>query len=239
MEEELLKFRNKLNQKHKIIKFDFKYSKTKKEFLDFLVFKRSIVNCKQHSIKKQARSLKESIVARKKALRVKRIFYTNFEFEAHINTIKDQLVKGGYEKTLIENQIEKVATLDRSVLLAEQNKGKKTSYLPLSVTYNRTLSNIKIILQQQWHLLKINSTLEDTFQQTPILAFRKSRNLRDSIGSKETEFNKVKRKSLTVGNCTPCLSNNRTLCCKQMIKTTTFQSNKQRDLPYRGKKNRA
>ena len=37
----------------------------------------------------------------------------------HINTIKDQFVKHGYEKTLIEKQIEKVAKLDRSVLFAE------------------------------------------------------------------------------------------------------------------------
>ena len=38
-EEELLKFINKLNQKHKTIKFDFKYSKTKVKFLDALVYK--------------------------------------------------------------------------------------------------------------------------------------------------------------------------------------------------------
>ena len=38
-EEELLKFINELNQKHKTIKFDFKYSKTKIEFLDVLVYK--------------------------------------------------------------------------------------------------------------------------------------------------------------------------------------------------------
>ena len=25
--------------------------------------------------------------------------------------------------------------------------------------------------------------------------------------------------------CTPCLANNRTLCCKQIIHTTTFRSN--------------
>ena len=61
----------------------------------------------------------------------------------HINTIKDQFVKRGYEKTLIEKQIEKVAKLDRSVLFAEQNKSKKTSCLRLSVTDNRTLLNFK------------------------------------------------------------------------------------------------
>ena len=60
---------------------------------------------------------------------------------AHINTIKDQFTKRGYKGTLIENQIEKVAKLDRSVLLAKQNKSKKTSCL--IVTYYRALPNIK------------------------------------------------------------------------------------------------
>ena len=104
---------------------------------------------------------------------------------------------------------------------------KRASCVPSSVTYNRTLSNIKNVLQQHWHLLKTDSTLEEIFQQTPILAFRSNRNLKYIIGGNKREFNKVKRKSLTIakGNYTPCLSNNRTLCCRQIIKTTTFQSN--------------
>ena len=41
------------------------------------------------------------------------------------------------------------------------------------------------------------------------------------------QFNKVKRETLTTAKekCTPCSSNNRTLYCRQKIKTTTFQSN--------------
>ena len=224
-EEELLKFTNELNQKHKTIKFNFKYSKTKIEFLDVLVYKDSNNKLQTtlykkptdrqsylHANSEHPRSLKESIPY-SQVLRVKRICFTNSEFEAHINTIKDQFVKRGYEKTLIKNQMEKVAKLDRSVLLAEQNKSKKASCLPLTVTYNRALPSIKSILQQHWHLLKIDSTLEETFQQTPILAFGGSRNLKDIIGGSKIEFNTVKRKSLTVakGKCMPCLSNSRTL----------------------------
>ena len=137
------------------------------------MYKISIINYKQHSRKNQPiakahansehpRLLKESI-AYSQALRVKRICSTNSKFEAHVNTIRDQFVKRAYEKTLIENQIEKFAKLDRSVLLAEKNKSKKALRLPLSVTYNRTLSNIKNILQQHWHLLKIDPTSEETF----------------------------------------------------------------------------
>ena len=153
--EELLKFINELNQKHERVKFDFKYSKTKIEFLDVPVYK-DINNKLQttlykkptdrqsylHANSEHLRSLKESIPY-SQALRTKRICSTNSEFEAHINTIEDQFVKRGYKKTLIENQLEKVAKLDRSVLLAEQNKSKKASCLLLSVTYNRTLPNIK------------------------------------------------------------------------------------------------
>ena len=75
-------------------------------------------------------------------------------------------------------------------------------------------------------MLKIDPTLEVTFQETPILAFRRNQNLKDIIDSNKIKFNKVRRKSLTVakGICTPC-SNNRTHCCRQIIKTTTFQSN--------------
>ena len=50
-------------------------------------------------------------------------------------------VKLGYEKTLVEKQIEKVKKIDRSVLLAKQDKSKSAQCLP--VTHNRTLPNIK------------------------------------------------------------------------------------------------
>ena len=93
-----------------------------------------------------------------------------------VNTIKYQFVKRGHEKTPVENQIQKVEKINKSVLLAEQNK-RKALCLTLSVTYNRTLSNIKKTLQPHWHLLKIDLTLEDTFQQTPVIAFRRNQNL--------------------------------------------------------------
>ena len=37
--------------------------------------------------------------------------------------------------------------------------------------------------------LKIDSTLEETFQQNPELAFLRNRNLKDIIGGKKIEFN--------------------------------------------------
>ena len=61
----------------------------------------------------------------------------------------------------------------------------------------------------------------------PILVFRRNKNLRDIIGTKLTENVKVKRKftNKMQGKCTPCLANNRALCCKQVVHTTTSGSN--------------
>ena len=99
-EEVLLKFINELNQKHKTIKFDFKYSKTKIEFLNVLVYK-DINNKLQttlykkptdrqsylHTNSEHTRSSKENI-RYSQALRVKRICSIIFKSKAHVKAIK-------------------------------------------------------------------------------------------------------------------------------------------------------
>ena len=72
-----------------------------------------------------------------------------------------------------------------------------------------------------------NPNLAKIFQNPHILAFRRKKNLRDIIGTKLIETGKVKRKftNKIQGKCTPCLANNRTLSCKQVVHTTMFRSN--------------
>ena len=79
---------------------------------------------------------------------------------------------------------------------------------------------------KHWHLLHINPNLAEIFQNPPILPFRRNKNLRDIIGTKLTENGKIKRKftNKMQGKSTPCFANNRTLCCKKVVHTTTFKS---------------
>ena len=80
---------------------------------------------------------------------------------------------------------------------------------------------------KNWHLLHINQNLAEISQNTPILAFRRNKILSDIIGTKLIENDKVRRKftNKIQGTCTPCLINNRTLCCKQVVHTTMLRSN--------------
>ena len=60
-----------------------------------------------------------------------------------------------------------------------------------------------------------------------MLAIHKNKNLRQLIGGNTIEKNKklLTTNKFTNGKCSPCFSNSRTLCCKQVIKTEHFKSN--------------
>ena len=138
----------------------------------------------------------------------------------------NQFQKRGYNRSLIEQQIDKANLQEREQLLKEKKKETATN-IPFSLKYNIALPKIKEIVMKHLHLLHINPNLAEIFQSPPILAFRRNKNLRDIIDTKLIENGKVKRTftNKIQGKCTPCLANNRTLCCKQVVHTTTFRSN--------------
>ena len=82
---------------------------------------------------------------------------------------------------------------------------------------------------KHWHLLHINPNLAEIFRNPPILAFLRNKILRDIIGIKLLENDKVKRKftNKIQGKCTPCLAKNRTMCCKQIVHTKRLEATKQ------------
>ena len=104
----------------------------------------------------------------------------------------NQFQKRGYNRSLIEQQIDKANLQQREQRLKEKKKETATN-IPLSLKYNRTLPKIKEIVMKHWHLLHINPNLAEIFQNPPILAFRRNKNLRDIIGTKLIENGTAKR----------------------------------------------
>ena len=89
-----------------------------------------------------------------------------------------KLIERGYKQQEINEGIERTKTLDRKKLLEEKAK-KQSNRIPLVLTYNRTLPNVKRAIPNNWNLLHINQEFKDVFQEPPILAFRRNRNLYD------------------------------------------------------------
>ena len=160
------------------------------------------------------------------ALHLKRICSTTGEYEKHTENLKKQQIKKGYPETMVNEEIQKATNQDRTGLLNKE-KTETGNHLTLCVTYNKTLPNIKTIIEKHWHILNVNPELRKVLENKPLLAFRKNKNLRQLIGGNTIEKNKklLTTNKFTNGKCSPCFSNSRTLCCKQVIKTEHFKSN--------------
>ena len=100
------------------------------------------------------------------------------------------------------------------------------SLLPLTVTYNRTLPDLKTMIDKNWHILQIEPKLKEIFAEPPILAFKGNKNLRDIIGVNKVFDNKkiLKGKKFNKGKCQRCFTRSINLCCKQLKTCSNFQS---------------
>ena len=236
--DELQNFIQVLNSKHQSIRFEFNISTLKMEFLDVLLYKDQNHNIQTtlykkpndhqsylHAKSEHPKSLKNSI-AYSQTLRIRRICSTDSEFNKHSKLLLNNFKERGYHTSYIKDQIKDIKSVNRRELLSPRTKEEDKSRIPLSITYNKTLPNIKNIVEKYWHVLKINPSFEKAFENTPIIAFRRNLNLKDIIGSNTIENDKVKRRPSvkTKGKCSPCLSNAKSLCCKQILKTEKFQS---------------
>ena len=211
-EKDLIEFLNELNTKHTSIKFEFKYSTLYKKPTDRQNY--------LHSKSEHPYSLKKSI-AYSQALRIKRICSTQNEFEKHSSNLLQQLKKKAYHHDSLKEQIEKARVQERTLLLNKNPEEVKQS-IPISIICNRTLPKIKSIVAKHWHVLQVNPELKERFQSSPIIAFRKNKNLKQTIGNNTIEHNKklIRSNNKVNGKSSPCLSNTKTLCCKQVVSTT-------------------
>ena len=228
---ELITFIEELNEKHKMIKFDFQISPRKIAFLDTMLYKDENNNIQTtlyskptdqqaflHAKSEHPRSLKNSTTY-SQALRLKTICSTSTEFDKNCAIIKQKFLDRQYKEDVLDKQIKRVDRIGRKELLTCKEKDNKNR-IPLSITYNRTLHNISKIVNRNWNILQINTEFHGVFQATPMIAFKRSQNLQEIIGGHTFKHGKVFKKNLARinGKSVPCSSTRPSLCCTQVHK---------------------
>ena len=136
-------------------------------------------------------------------------------------------MKQGSDQKLAAEQLEKVDELVRDDLLQEKDQEQQDPKgISLILTYSRFLPNLTAVVRENWNILQTNKNLRELFQEQPITAFKRNKNLKEIIGSTRIENGKDKKFNIAsrTGKCTPCLSGTRTLCCNQVLTTNTFMS---------------
>ena len=171
---QLLEFKQRINEVHSSIKFDIKFSNKEINLLDNVVYKiptgklESKLYTKDtdrqdylHRKSEHPESLNRNIPLAE-ALHLRRICTADKEYQLNCNELRKKLTGWGYKGQEKNESIQRIQTFDRKDLLKEKEK-KKTNRILLILTDNRTL-----------------------FQQKPISAFRRNKNLYDLLGCKST-----------------------------------------------------
>ena len=211
-------------------------SKTEINFLDTTVFKvdnklRNKLYVKPtdrqsylHRKPEHPNSTKKNIAC-SQALRFNKICYNRSDLHNNCKRLLNTLTKRGYNKTDTTTQINNAIKVPK-IELRNKIKTSNTEGLPLTVTYNRTLPDLKTIIDKNWHILQIEPKLTEIFAEPPILAFKRNKNLRDIIGGNKVFDNKkiLNVKKFNKRKCQPCFTKSINLCCKQLKTCSIFQS---------------
>ena len=96
----------------------------------------------------------------------------------------------------------------------------------LTLTYNRSLSNVKEAVRRHWNILQTNNELKNVFPEPPVMCFRRNENLKDFLWTKAIVNNKAHEVILSNRNgySIPCHSKIGNMCSKKVKHTNTFSS---------------
>ena len=86
-------------------------------------------------------------------------------------------------------------------------------------------------MNRNWNILQIHTAFPRVFKDTPMIAFKRSKNLQEIIGGHTVKQARVFKENPTRlnGNSIPCSSTRPSLYCTQVLNTQTFTSQKQKE----------
>ncbi len=234
-EEDLTNFVHHANNMHPTIKFTHEYSKSSVSFLDVNVKMTSVNNsittdlhCKptDKHLYLQPSSCHPRHITRNipysLALRLRRICANDSDLDLRTHELTDQLIRRGYNKDTVTQQISKAKSVPRQDTLRISEKNTKSDRVPLVVTYHPNLPDLNGIIRKHWPIIQSHPRLNNAIPELPIIAYKRPKNLRDILIRAQ-----IKPDNYTdqIHSCHPC---NKTRCktCTHMQNTTSFSSHR-------------
>ena len=181
-----------LNNIHSTIKFTSSHSSTNIPFLDVNVSLTNDGNIStdlytkptdkhQHLLYSSCHPLHtKKAIPFSLALRLRRICSTDATFHTRTAQLATYLLKRGYNRNFVNKQIRRAADIPRQLTLQTKdiNKPKR---IPFITTFNPSLPHISHIIKKHFNLLLSSNRCKSVFQYPPVVAFRRSPNLRDLL----------------------------------------------------------
>ena len=173
----------------------------------------------QHWTSAHPPHLKQS-VPYSQALRLRRICSSTRVLEQRILEYSNFFVACGYKRDRALSEMRKVLSLTQDESLRARER-HTTNRIPLVTTYNPRTSYIAEVANRNWHFLQSKERLAHICRERPIIAYRRSKSLRDILVSTKLTGRTPEGHTTTMGSCGPC---NKPKCswCVLINKTSTF-----------------
>ena len=114
------------------------------------------------------------------ALRTRQIVSREDRLRIRLRELKSYVLSRGYDATALDAQICKALAVTREDALACKTKDN-TSRVPLVCTWNEHLPDLGTLLRQFFPILSRDTALGSCFSSSPLLSYRRQRNLRDLL----------------------------------------------------------
>ena len=114
------------------------------------------------------------------ALRLRRICSTDATFNTRAAQLTTYLLKRGYNRNFVTKQIRHASDIPRRLTLQTKDVNKPKR-IPFITTFNPSLPHISNIIKKHHNLLLSSNRCKNVFQHLPVVAFRRSPNLRDLL----------------------------------------------------------
>ena len=111
-----------------------------------------------------------------------RLLRTNSSEETSVENVrifKLHLRARGYPNNLIDKTLSEIKFSHRQKALKDNTRAQK-EILPFGTQYNPSVSNLKHILMEKWHLIESQHKLKEMFKEPPIISYKRGISLRDT-----------------------------------------------------------
>ena len=185
-----MEFITNINSFHPTIKFTTEWSRSSVTFFDTIVSIKEgylvtdlytkLTATHQYLHRSSCHPIHcKNTIAYSQALRLWQICTNKKDYLHHTQELKAHLVRRGYEKGELQGCIDKATNTDRgSLLQPEVRKSKQIT--PFVVTYHPDLPPFQSILRKHQCVIDISPRLKGALLEPPLVAFRRSPNLRTS-----------------------------------------------------------
>ena len=68
--------------------------------------------------------------------------------------LKESFINRGFKGKCVDTELQRLLEIERDALLTPKTKEKDQKRIPFITTYNKTLPNLKQIINKHWYLLQ-------------------------------------------------------------------------------------